>query len=149
MEYLFSKLKKLDIVSVTDGKNLGKLCDISFTLPDGKIKGFFATGSKGFKLTKSEVFISLCDLVKVGEDTILVKSGKPSKDGKPCPPNSKGDNNHGCPPNQPPCPPGCPPNQPPFPPGYTPEFNNRPPFGQPPPEFNRPHDPRRSFDDYE
>lgn len=131
MEYLFSKLKKLDVISITDGKNLGRLCDISFTLPDGKIKGFFATGSKGFKLTKSEVFIPLCDLVKVGEDTILVKFGKPPKDGKPCPP-PKGDN-CGCPPNQPPCPTGCQPNQPPCPPNYP----------------NRPPDPRRSFDDYE
>ncbi len=148
MEYLFSKLKKLDVVSVTDGKNLGKLCDISFTLPDGKIKGFFATGCKGFKLTKSEVFIPLCDLVKVGEDTILVKFGKPPKDGKPCPPPPHGDG--GCPPNkQPPCPPNfqpnCPPNnQPPFPP-YPPNFqpNSPPNFSQ------RPADPRRSYDDYE
>lgn len=114
MEYLFGTLKKLDVVSVTDGKNLGKLCDISFTLPDGKIIGFFATGCKGFKLTKTDVFIPLSDIVKVGEDTILVKSGKPHKDGKPCPPDKQPPRPPECPPcfpDKPPrCPSDCPPN---------------------------------------
>lgn len=110
MEYLFSKLKKLDVVSVTDGKNLGRLCDISLTLPEGKIKGFFATGCKGFRLTKTEAFIPLSDIVKVGEDTILVKSGKPHNDGKPCPADDKKDRDCGCPPARPPFPPDCPPH---------------------------------------
>lgn len=134
MEYLFSKLKKLDVISITDGKNLGRLCDISFTLPEGKINGFFATGCKGFKLTKTDVFIPLSDIVKVGEDAILVKSGKPPKDDKHCPPDNKKDRNCNCPPNQPPFPPNCPPD--------FPHNNpcNCPPNGR---------DPRRSFDDYE
>ena len=119
MEFLFSQLKKMDVVSVSDGKNLGRVCDMSFHFPEGKIKGFYVTGSKGFKLTKSDVFIPFHDVVKIGEDVVLVKlgQGKPPKDD--CPPQLN-------------CPPPCPPN-------------GRPPY---PPQSHCP-DPRRSFDDYE
>ena len=90
MEFLFSKLKKLDVISINDGKNLGRFCDVTLTLPDGKIKGFTATGCRGIKLTKSDVFIPLSDIVKVGEDAILVKTGEKNKKGKgekhDCPP---------------------------------------------------------------
>lgn len=106
MEYLFGKLKKLDVISVTDGKNLGKPCDIAFTLPEGKVNGFFATGCKGFKLSKEDVFIPLADLIKVGEDAILVKSGKPPKGDENCPPKHKKDCDRR--PRQPE-PPDCPP----------------------------------------
>lgn len=109
----------MDVVSVSDGKNLGRVCDMSFHFPEGKIKGFFVTGSKGFKFTKSDVFIPLCDVVKIGEDVVLVKLGQ----GKP----PKGEN---CPPPLPPCPP-----------------DGRPPY--PPQAHCPPPDPRRSFDDYE
>ncbi|MGN0806365.1 MAG: PRC-barrel domain-containing protein, partial [Candidatus Coproplasma sp.] len=74
MEFSFCKVKKLDVISLSDGKNLGKLCDVTFTMPDGKIKGFTATGCKGFKFGKSEVFIPLSDIVKIGEDAVLVKT---------------------------------------------------------------------------
>ncbi len=112
----------MDVVSVSDGKNLGRVCDLAFYFPEGTVKGFFVTGSKGFKFTKSDVFIPLRDVVKIGEDVVLVKlgQGKPPKGEQlppPCPPQPN------CPP---PCPPPCPPN-------------GRPPY----------NDPRRNFDDYE
>lgn len=135
MEFLFSQLKKMDVVSITDGKNLGRVCDMAFLFPEGKIKGFYVTGSKGFRFTKSDVFIPLADVVKIGEDVVLVKVGKDK------PP--KGDN---CPPPQPPCPPNGRPPQPPCPPftpcpPYSPQSHCPPPWQQP--------DPRRNFDDYE
>ncbi len=130
MEFLFSQLKKMDVVSVSDGKNLGRVCDIALFFPEGKIKGFYVTGSKGFKFTKSDVFIPVSNVVKIGEDVVLVKmgQGKPPK-GEPCPPQQ---NN---------CPPPCPPNG-------RPNYNQN--FPQPPypPNFPQP-DPRRNFDDYE
>lgn len=97
MEYLYSRLKKLEIVSLTDGKNLGRICDVSITLPEGKVNGFFATGGKGFKFTKSDTYIPLKNVVKIGEDAILVRyakgDGADKKEGK------KGD---GAPPPPPP-----------------------------------------------
>ena len=123
MEFLFSQLKKMDVVSVADGKNLGRVCDMAFYFPEGKIKGFFVTGSKGFRITKSDVFIPLGDVVKIGEDVVLVKPGKSRPPKDDCPPQIN------CPP------PHCPPQ------------SHCPPNGRPqyPPQV----DPRRNFDDYE
>lgn len=109
----------MEVICLNDGKNLGKIYDAEFAMPDGKIKGFYLTGCKGFKLTKSDVYISLSDVVKIGEDVILVRH---DEDEKPC-----------LPPNQPPCPPPCPPSFPsPCPPPCPPKGNNR-----------------RNYDDYE
>lgn len=85
MEFSFGKLKKLDVISLSDGKNLGKLCDVTLTLPEGKVLGFYASGCKGFKLGKSEVFIPVCNITKIGEDAILVKTDKKAHK-PPCPP---------------------------------------------------------------
>ncbi len=111
MELSFQALKQKDVVSVTDGKNLGKICDISLTFPDNEWLGITVTGCKGFKLTnKKELFIPVGQIVKIGQDAVLVKTeekkgGKPPKDKCPpkCPPPD-------CPPKNP-----CPPNFP-FPP---------------------------------
>lgn len=113
----------MDVVSLNDGKNMGRVCDIAFYFPEGKVKGFFVTGCKGFKWGKSEEFIPLHCVVKIGEDVILVRVGedKPPKKEKP----------QRCPPPQPLCPPQfCPPPCPPQPPCP-------------------PRDPRRNYDDYE
>lgn len=119
MEISFSKLKKLDVISVSDGKNLGRFCDVNFTLPDGKIKSFVASGGKGFKFCKQDIIVPLADIVKVGEDAVLVKTGaKPPK--PPC--SNKHDRD---------CQPDCPP-----------PFNPCAPC-------NPPRDERRNFDDYE
>ena len=96
----------MDVVSVTDGKNLGKVCDLAFFFPENRLKGFFVTGSRGFKFSKADVFIPIADVTKIGEDVILVKQGNQGNPSKPQPP---------CPPPQRPCPPqqGQYPNQPP------------------------------------
>ncbi len=121
MEILFSQLKKMDVVSVTDGKNLGKVCDLAFYFPECRIKGIYVTGCKGFRFSKADVFIPVSDIVKIGEDVVLVKTGQgqPPKDDRPPQPPD-------CRPR--PCPPPC------------------PPHGRP--DYPRP-DPRRNFDDYE
>ncbi len=68
-----------------------------FFYPENKIKGFTVTGGRGFKFMRDEQFISWGQIVKIGEDVILVKlEEKGKKD---------------CPPEKPPCPPNpfCPP----------------------------------------
>lgn len=100
MEYNYNKIKKMDVVSVSDGKNLGRVCDAVFHFPENKLKGFFVTGGKGFRLTKSDIFIPVSDLIKIGEDVVLVSAGE--KPPKPNQPKRKGE----------PCPPPCAPCQP-------------------------------------
>lgn len=123
MEISFNKLKQKDVISVTEGKHLGKVCDVVILYPENRVKGYFVTGCKGFRLTRHDVFIPVANIIKIGEDVILTNiNEKPCKPTEPkCPPANPPQNN-ACPPKNmfPPCPPEC------FPP-----------------------DTRRSYDEYE
>lgn len=99
MDIIFSELKQKEVINVSDGKHLGKVCDISFTFPEGKVIGFTVTGCKGFKFTKQEVFLPIKCIVKIGEDAVLVSF---TENPPPPPPPNK------C---QPYCPPPPPPQQ--------------------------------------
>lgn len=108
-----------------DGKNLGRVCDITVNFPEADFIGITVTGGKGFKLVKQDRFISVNDIVKIGEDAILVKF-----DG----------HEHCHPPERPPKRPpknNCPP------PKNCPPPNNYPPAPPPMPRE------RRSYDEYE
>ena len=131
MEVNFSDLKQKDVINLNDGKNMGKVCDLSFTFPENNVLGFTVTGCKGFKFSKQEVFIPIKQVVKIGKDAVLVKFGDDNQGRPPKPPK----------PDFPPCPPG---NRPPncLPPNNCPP-NNCPPNCPPP----RPD--RRSYDEYE
>ena len=116
MEVNFSDLKQKDVINLNDGKNMGRVCNISFTFPENNVLGFTVTGSKGFRFSKQEVFIPIKQVVKIGQDAVLVKFGEnpdrppkpPKPDFPPCPPGNRPPN---ClPPNN--CPPNCPPPRP-------------------------------------
>lgn len=101
MEVIFSELKQKEVINVSDGRHLGKVCDLSFSFPEGKIIGLTVTGCKGFKLTKQEIFLPLKCIVKIGEDAVLVNFSEGQS--APPPPPNKG---------QPYCPPApLPPTQ--------------------------------------
>lgn len=100
MEVTFTSLKQKDVINITDGKNLGKVCDIAFSFPENNVLGFTVTGCKGFRFSKQEIFLPVSAVTKIGDDAVLVKLGKPDSPNprppqKPCPP---------------PCPPSCPPH---------------------------------------
>ena len=94
MELTFSQLKQKEVINLNDGKNLGRACDLTFSFPENKVVGITVTGSKGFKFCKQDLFIPMQCVVKVGEDTVLVKlndnppPSKPPKPPKGCPPNN-------------------------------------------------------------
>lgn len=99
METSFSELKQKDTVNICDGKRLGKVCDVVFTFPEGKVQGIIVPGGRGFRWGKDDVFIELKQIVRIGEDVVLVelKNSAASCEPKqrpPCPP-----------PNRPPQPP--------------------------------------------
>lgn len=70
MEVKFSDLKKKKVVNILDGKVLGFVTDIIFDFPEGKISDFVCS-DKGI-FCKEEVVIGLCDVNKIGDDTVLV-----------------------------------------------------------------------------
>ena len=47
MEYSYSDLKKKSVINLSDGKNLGKICDLVISCPDGRVTGIVVPGKKG------------------------------------------------------------------------------------------------------
>lgn len=61
----------MDVISITDGKNLGRVTDITFLSPENRISGLTASGGRGFKFNKEEVFLPIESIIKIGEDVVL------------------------------------------------------------------------------
>ena len=78
MELSFSELRAKEVINTQDGRKLGKVCDIILCYPDNRWIGLVVPGSRGFG-KKNELFIELKNIVKIGEDVILVNVGVPRK----------------------------------------------------------------------
>lgn len=95
METSFLELKQKEVVNLCDGKRLGRVCDVVFTYPEGRVQGIVVPGSKGFRWGKADLFIELKHIAKIGIDVVLVdikSAPKPEKrkgkwgDDRYCPP---------------------------------------------------------------
>ena len=76
METSFLELRCREVVNVVDGRRLGHIVDICFDLQSGCLQGIVVPGEKSFwNVFKSgmELFIPISQIVKVGEDAILVE----------------------------------------------------------------------------
>ncbi len=81
MELSFSELRAKEVVNTQDGKKLGKVCDIALCYPENKWIGIIVPGGRGWGFKKNNLFIDLRNIVKIGEDVILVNVGLPRKSG--------------------------------------------------------------------
>ncbi len=95
METSYAELKRKEVVNLIDGKRLGKVTDVVFTWPEGRVLGIVVPGNKGFHFGKAELFIDIRCITKIGIDVILVEikaAPKPDKrkgkweDAQPPPP---------------------------------------------------------------
>lgn len=69
-------------MNLTDGRRLGKVCDVVFSWPEGRVQGIVVPGGRGFRFGKADLFIDLKSVRKIGVDTILVElkaAPKPDK----------------------------------------------------------------------
>lgn len=82
MELSFSDLRTKEVINTQDGRKLGKVCDIVLCYPDNRWLGIVAPNGRSFGLKKNGLFIELRNIVKIGEDVILVNVGLPCKGGK-------------------------------------------------------------------
>ncbi len=73
METSYQELRQKEVVNICDGKRLGRICDIVFTYPEGKVLGIVAPGGRGFRFGKADIFIDLKDINKIGVDVIMVE----------------------------------------------------------------------------
>jgi len=77
MDVLFSEIKKKDVIDVCTGKRLGKIKDLTFTFPEGRVKSFTVSG--GMFCGTDEQVIKLADVERIGDDAVLVSTGKKSE----------------------------------------------------------------------
>ena len=73
-QFTFCEMSKKTVVSVTDGRTLGNVCDMAFGA-NGCVVGFVVPGKKSFfkSITSSEnIFIPWNKIVKIGSDVMLV-----------------------------------------------------------------------------
>lgn len=71
-----SEFQAKDVVNVSDGRKLGNIGDIEINLSTGKIESIIITGTGrvlGFFGKEDEVIISWKNILKIGEDVILVR----------------------------------------------------------------------------
>ena len=71
-----SEFQIKDVVNVADGKKLGNISDIEINLVTGKIDAIVISGTGkilGFFGKDEEVIIPWKNIIKIGEDVILVR----------------------------------------------------------------------------
>ena len=78
MELNFSDLRAKEVINTQDGRKLGRVCDVALCYPENRWIGIIVPGGK-WALKKNELFIDLRNIVKIGEDVILVNIGLPRK----------------------------------------------------------------------
>ena len=81
MELTFSALRAKEVVNTQDGRKLGKVCDMVFCYPENKWIGIVAPNGHSWGIKKNGLFIDIRNIVKIGEDVILVNIGLPRKQG--------------------------------------------------------------------
>ena len=81
MEMSFSELRQKEVINTADGRKLGKICDMVFCYPENKILGFVVPGNRGFGSKRTDFFIDLKNIVKIGGDVVLVNVGCPRQNG--------------------------------------------------------------------
>ncbi len=82
MELTFSELRAKEVINTQDGKKLGKVCDIALCYPENRWIGVIVPNGTTFSIRKRGLFIDLKNIVKIGEDVILVNVGLPTKQSK-------------------------------------------------------------------
>lgn len=80
MELSFSELRAKEVVNTQDGRKLGKVCDIALCYPENKWIGIVVPNKRGFAAKRNDLFIEMRNIVKIGEDVILVNVGLPRGD---------------------------------------------------------------------
>ncbi len=70
-------LKEKQVVSLSDGKLLGNVCDVEIDVENGRLTSIVVQGEKSFGLFgKEEEYVVLWeDIEKIGDDIIIVRSG--------------------------------------------------------------------------
>ena len=73
-EITFCELRAKEVVNSSDGKKMGKIVDLVFSLQTGMIKGIVTPYNRRSAWGKGQdIFIPWRNIVKIGDDCILVR----------------------------------------------------------------------------
>ena len=75
MELSFSELRAKEVINTQDGRRLGKISDVVLCYPENRWLGVVVPDGRGFAFRKNSLFIDLRNIVKIGEDVVLVDVG--------------------------------------------------------------------------
>ena len=79
MQLTFSMLRTKEVINTQDGKKLGKVCDVVLCHPENKWIGIVVPNGRSWNPKKNGLFIDFKQVVKIGEDVILVSVGTPRR----------------------------------------------------------------------
>ena len=76
MSCMIEELQNKDVISIENGCRIGYVCDVEAEVYSGKIKAIIVCSPPaGFSFRRCETYkINWCDIVVMGEETILVKN---------------------------------------------------------------------------
>lgn len=77
MELTIAELRKKRVINLADGKDLGRVVDVSFNYPSGEVTALIISSKKMF-FGSDKSLLKLCCIDKIGTDTILVKVTEPT-----------------------------------------------------------------------
>ena len=80
MELTFSDLRRKEVINTQDGRKLGRACDVLLCYPENRWLGIVVPGENGFFHRKNDLYIDFRQIVKIGEDVILVNIGFPNNE---------------------------------------------------------------------
>lgn len=78
----FSEFKKKEVLDISSGKNLGKTIDIIFERKSGRIDKIVTSGKKSGFLSCENLEIPYANIVRIGDDAILVELHRRPKEEK-------------------------------------------------------------------
>lgn len=67
-----SEIQHKDVVDIKSGKKIGNIIDIKIESNNGKIDGLILEESKGFFKSNDEYEISYHQIIRIGQDVILI-----------------------------------------------------------------------------
>lgn len=73
MDITYNELRSKEVVNTINGKRLGRICDIVISCATCKVTGLVVPSDRRFFKNREDIFIPWRNVVKIGDDVILVR----------------------------------------------------------------------------
>jgi len=73
MDVTFCELRNKEVVNMLNGRRLGRVCDIAVSCETCRILSVVVPNDKKFFRSKEDLFIPWRNVIKIGDDVILVR----------------------------------------------------------------------------